>query len=141
LGANCCIMAIPALFARPMFRRLSAPSWPESFRIRDGLLAFAYILSPTFMLPFAIGTFVFIRSGRGFADDRDFRAGFAVGFFCVLTTAILNAVTLIVAGTEDWRLIAVLVLAAHIPIAIIEALIVGFTASFLRRVKPEMLGR
>jgi hypothetical protein len=29
---------------------------------------------------------------------------------------------------------------AHLPVAVIEAFIVGFTVGFLARVKPEMLG-
>jgi ABC-type Co2+ transport system permease subunit len=51
----------------------------------------------------------------------------------------LNAVVLVAAGIEDWRIVAALVLAAHIPIALIEGFVVGCTVSFLGRVKPEML--
>ena len=140
LGLNCCIIAIPALFARPIFRRLSGTNRYPSFRYRDGGLALATILYPLLTLPLLFAVALGIRRQWQWSSDADFRAGFAVGAGCVSATAILNALLLVVAGTEDWHVVAVLVLAAHIPIAFIEGLIVGCTASFLRRVKPEMLG-
>jgi len=70
---------------------------------------------------------------------RAFWAGLVSGTFAVLLTAALNAAVLVVAGVEDFRVVAALVLAAHLPIAAIEGVIVGFTASYLARVKPELL--
>jgi hypothetical protein len=44
-----------------------------------------------------------------------------------------------VAGVEDFRIVAAFGFAIHLPLAVIEGLIVGVTASYLARVKPEML--
>ena len=139
LGVNCCIITLPALIAGPVFRRLTHSEEYPSFRFRDGLLAFAYILHPSLMLPMLLFVVAGIRAQWRWHEDIDFQAGFVVGFGCVILTAILNAVVLVVAGTEDWRMVAMFVVAVHIPIAFIEGIVVGCTASFLRRVKPEML--
>lgn len=139
LGINTLVIALPALLARPIFLRMVRVVQPSHSLERDGFLAFAYILHPMFMLPFLIATYIGIRSGRQWNLSPELRAGFFVGCFSVLLTAALNSAVLIVAGVEDWRIIAAFVFASHVPIALIEGLIVGFTASFLKRVKPEML--
>ncbi len=140
LGINTLIIACPALLARPMFHRLARNNDDAHSIGREGTLAITYVLHPLFMLPFLIATFISIRSGWRRRIAPEFHAGFLVGCFGVLITAGLNAVVLIVGGVEDWRIVAALVFAAHIPIAFIEGFIVGFAASFLKRVKPEMLG-
>ena len=57
----------------------------------------------------------------------------------VSLTVILNGIALVAGGVEDWRIIAAVVVAARIPIALIEGIIVGFTTSFLESMKPELL--
>lgn len=66
-------------------------------------------------------------------------AGFATGVLTVLLTALLNAVTLIAGGTEDWTNLAAPVFVAYGPLGLIEGLIVGTIVSYLARVKPELL--
>ena len=61
------------------------------------------------------------------------------GGLAVLLTAALYALVIIVAGVEDFRIVATLGFAVHIPLAGIEAVIVGVAAGYLARVKPEML--
>jgi cobalt/nickel transport system permease protein len=139
LGINCCIIGAPALLARPLYRKLTRTHDACSFRYRDGFLAVAYILHP--MLMFAMVSIIVVarRSEWRWPADVEFRAGFLIGFGSVLLTAVLNATVLIAGGTEDWRVIAAVVVGAHVPIAFAEGIIVGFTASFLSRVKPDML--
>jgi cobalt/nickel transport system permease protein len=138
LGVNICIIGIPALLSRPLFCYLMNADQHPTFRIRDGSLAVAWILSPLLSLGLGVVCFGFARTVRN--QGAFFRSGFAVGAASVLLTALLNSLTLVVAGTEDWRIIAVLTLIPHIPIALIEGFIVGCTVRFLQRVKPEMLG-
>src|SRR5262249_61261427 len=52
----------------------------------------------------------------------------------------LTAVGLSGGGREAWGWLGVLVSLAPLPVAAVEGIIVGFTVSFLARVKPEMLG-
>ena len=66
--------------------------------------------------------------------------GCFIGMTAVLGTLILNAAVLLWGGAEDWRQIVWLVFYAHLPIVAVEGVVLGFTVSFLARVKPEMLG-
>ena len=65
-------------------------------------------------------------------------AGFAVGFFSVLLSSLLVALAL---ALSDAGFIATakILLAAHLPIMIIEGCITMFAVSFLARVQPEIL--
>jgi cobalt/nickel transport system permease protein len=77
-----------------------------------------------------------LREGGG----PEFASGVALGVFAVLATVALNAAVLLWGGAEDWHALALIVFAAHLPIAALEGIVLGFTVSFLARVKPEMLG-
>lgn len=66
--------------------------------------------------------------------------GFLIGALAVLATLLLNAVVLLAGGVEDFHQTIQLVFLALLPLAPIEGVVVGFTVSFLARVKPEMLG-
>jgi cobalt/nickel transport system permease protein len=70
----------------------------------------------------------------------EFPVGLLVGEIAVLATILLNCVTLIFGGEERWDTLALVVLVAHLPIAVVEGIVLGFTVGFLARVKPEMLG-
>jgi cobalt/nickel transport system permease protein len=69
-----------------------------------------------------------------------FALGCLVGALAVLATTALNAAVLIWGAAEDVRAAAVLVFLAHLPIVVIEGVVLGFAVGFLARVKPEMLG-
>jgi cobalt/nickel transport system permease protein len=71
----------------------------------------------------------------------EFPIGLLVGQVTVLATAILNCLVLAWGGQENWHTLAQLVFLAHMPIAVVEGIVLGFTIGFLVRVKPEMLGR
>jgi cobalt/nickel transport system permease protein len=58
----------------------------------------------------------------------------------VLTTLVLNYLVLTFGGHEDWETLARLLFVAHLPILLIEGIVMGFLVSFLAQVKPEMLG-
>ena len=64
--------------------------------------------------------------------------GAIAGTAGVLLAAILLALALIMAG-EEFLGIAKLAVVAHIPVMVVEGIIVGFCAAFLARVKPEIL--
>jgi cobalt/nickel transport system permease protein len=69
-----------------------------------------------------------------------FALGCFVGALAVLLTTAFNAAVLIWGAAEDVRAVAVLVFLAHLPIVVIEGVVLGFAVGFLARVKPEMLG-
>ncbi|MCE9532054.1 MAG: CbiM family transporter [Planctomycetes bacterium] len=138
IGINICVISIPALLARPAFRFWENHRANPSFHLRDGLIACGFVLHP--LLGVFLFTFVAFQISLGWSRKvaSTFRTGFMVGVLCVLTTASLNALVLALAGVEDWRVVALLVVVAHIPVAFVEGLILGFALSFLKKVKPEM---
>jgi cobalt/nickel transport system permease protein len=71
----------------------------------------------------------------------EFPLGLFVGEVAVLATTLLNSLVLMWGGQEDWHTLALLLFVAHLPIAVIEGIVLGFAVGFLARVKPEMLGR
>lgn len=66
--------------------------------------------------------------------------GCIIGMISVLATLVLQAAVLLWGGAEDWRSIVQGVFYAHLPLVLLEGVVLGFTVSFLVRVKPEMLG-
>ncbi|MFH1287518.1 MAG: cobalt transporter CbiM [bacterium] len=65
--------------------------------------------------------------------------GAAMGGLSIFMSTIVLAVLLVTTG-ENFIKVAGYAVLAHIPVMIVEAVIVGFTVSFLTIVKPEVLG-
>ena len=53
--------------------------------------------------------------------------------------SVLNFLVLLFGGKEDWSTLAKLVLLAHVPVVMIEGLMLGVIVRYLEKVKPEML--
>jgi len=66
-------------------------------------------------------------------------AAFSCGFFAVLFSGILVALSLVFTE-ESFMPVAKLIVLAHLPVMIIEGIITLFCVTFLKRVKPELLG-
>ncbi len=64
--------------------------------------------------------------------------GALAGGLAVLASVLLVSLELLALG-EAFNEISLLVIGAHLPVMIIEALVVGAAAGFLLKVKPEML--
>ncbi|HLN31492.1 MAG TPA: CbiM family transporter [Gemmataceae bacterium] len=77
---------------------------------------------------------------RRLENAPEFPLGLLVGEITVLATVLLNSLVLAWGGVEDWRALAEWIFIAHLPIAVVEGVVLGFTIGFLARVKPEMLG-
>jgi cobalt/nickel transport system permease protein len=69
----------------------------------------------------------------------EFALGLLVGGVVVLATMALNCAVLLWGGQEDWHTLALLTFVAHLPVVVVEGIVLGFTVGFLVRVKPEML--
>jgi cobalt/nickel transport system permease protein len=70
-----------------------------------------------------------------------FARGLLLGAGAVALTVTLNFLVLLFGGKEDWSALAKLVLLAHIPVVIVEGLMLGVVVRYLEKVKPEMLGQ
>jgi cobalt/nickel transport system permease protein len=69
----------------------------------------------------------------------EFAVGVFLGVFAVLTTTLLLGTVLLLDGREQWGTFVSLVFLAHLPLALVEGLILGSMITFLARVKPQML--
>jgi len=69
---------------------------------------------------------------------RDFVFGALAGAIGTISSGIVLAIALVTTG-EAFKAIAYTVLAAHVPIMLIEAAVVGACAEFLQKVKPDIL--
>jgi cobalt/nickel transport system permease protein len=94
--------------------------------------------------PLTLALAVLVALALSFWEARqrhapEFALGLFLGIVTMLATLVLNGVVLIGGGFEALHNWVVVVLLAHLPLAVIEGLILGFTVAFLARVKPELL--
>jgi cobalt/nickel transport system permease protein len=69
---------------------------------------------------------------------REFVFGALAGAVATISSGLILALALVTTG-EEFNAMAATVLIAHIPIMIIEAAVVGASAEFLNKTKPEIL--
>lgn len=94
--------------------------------------------------PVAISLAVMIALSVGWGERRlesapEFTFGLITGCAAVVFTLLLNGITLVIGGQEDWQKLVAVLFLAHLPIIIVESLMVAFTVAFLTRVRPEMI--
>jgi cobalt/nickel transport system permease protein len=79
---------------------------------------------------------------RRLRSAPEFALGLLVGGLSVLATVLLNSLVLLFGSLNPatGSALSLVLFACHLPIVVIEGVIVGFLVGFLARVKPEMLG-
>jgi cobalt/nickel transport system permease protein len=95
----------------------------------------------TFNLAFP-GVLVAYACGRGIrSPSRVVRglAEFTAGAGAILLSGLLVAFSLVATG-ESFNAAARLIVAAHVPVMVIEGILTVFVVEFVKRVRPEMLG-
>jgi len=118
----------------------------RSTRMDDGSFANAALASlPVAFQPIILAAAALLACGAAWLERRakhpsEFPAGLIVGMTSVLATLALAATALLWGSAEDWHTTVLVLFIAHMPIAAIEGMILGFAVGFLARVKPEMLG-
>ncbi len=90
-------------------------------------------------LPAVLMYYLFAKPVRNPHKNIAVFAGFFAGFLAVLIASLLVALALVFTG-KPFLSVAKFIVAAHIPVMIIEGIITAFVVGFLRRVKPEILG-
>jgi cobalt/nickel transport system permease protein len=164
LGVNSCDMVIPALLGWMLFVVLQRLPWLRQVWFRGLLVAFS-VLVWLLCLAFALALIwqqstvsaaaftrqpIVVLSALGLAvaaaeaerrlqNGPEFAIGLLIGQLTVLMTTGLTAVVLAWGGEARWPRLAEFFFLAHLPIAAVEGAVLGFTLSFLARVKPEML--
>jgi ABC-type Co2+ transport system permease subunit len=77
---------------------------------------------------------------RRLENSPEFALGLLLGELAVLLTVGLNCAVLLAGGEQYWPLPPLVLLVAHLPIAVFEGIVMGFTLGFLAKVKPELVG-
>jgi cobalt/nickel transport system permease protein len=124
------VFSVSVLLSRP---------W-EAEELRDSLLVAARTTAHPFTLVIAGALCVLMVLVERRWKLIEFPLGLFLGWFTVLLTVTLNFLVLYFGGAENWTVPALLMYLAHLPLAVLEGVVLGFTMSFLARVKPEMLG-
>ena len=68
-----------------------------------------------------------------------FARGAILGSGAAGASVALNFLVLLAGGKDDWDTLARLVLLAHVPVVLVEGLLLGVVVRYLEKVKPEML--
>jgi ABC-type Co2+ transport system permease subunit len=76
---------------------------------------------------------------RRLENAPEFSLGLLIGGLAVLASVGLNCAVLILGGEQHWPVPPLILLVAHLPIAVLEGVVLGFTLGFVAKVKPEML--
>lgn len=168
IGVTCCVMTLPAFAAWGLFRWLrglrgtwvrptlvagSVITWIVSLAYsiawlsanglsRDGgdlATPARQIFNPVVLGGIMMCGLLAVRVEARLENQAEFPLGLLLGELTVLLTVVLNSLVLVLGGESDWRVVAIVLLIAHLPIALVEGIVLGFTVDFLARVKPEML--
>jgi cobalt/nickel transport system permease protein len=102
--------------------------------------ALSLTLSPTVLLVVAVLAGITAVVERVLETAPEFPLGLMIGGLTALLTVALNGLVLCFGVHEDWHKLVLLVVIPHLPVAVIEGLVLGFTVGYLARVKPEMVG-
>jgi cobalt/nickel transport system permease protein len=168
IGVNSCVMTLPALFAWQLFALLRRVPWVREPWFRALLTALStliWTLSAVYVGALLVGGIKILSQGAAqitfqpltlgvvlvicilgiWLESRlenapEFPLGLLIGELTVLLTVFLNCCVLAWGGEENWTTLAEWIFAAHMPIAVVEGFVLGFTMGFLARVKPQMLG-
>jgi cobalt/nickel transport system permease protein len=99
-----------------------------------------FLLHPGTLAGLAVLGLLGVVLERRVTTAPEFSLGVFLGVISVLATTLLIGLVLLADGADQWSTFVSAVLLVHVPIALVEGLILGCTLSFLARVKPEMLG-
>jgi cobalt/nickel transport system permease protein len=124
------VYSVALLFTYPL-RNLRAPDFGEANFL---------LLHPITWLAAVGVAFLVAWAERQMENAPEFPVGLLVGEITVLATILLFCVALVAGGQETWYSLALAAFVAHLPIAVVEGIVLGFTVGYLARVKPEMLG-
>lgn len=117
--------------------------WDNGMVSRETLrveLAVAVVIHPATLAAAGLLGVLAVRLERRLDNTPEFALGFLLGETAVLLTLVLHSAALLWGGLDAWHAFALLTFILHLPIAVIEGVVLGFVVGFLTRVKPELLG-
>lgn len=115
-------------------------NWGGSLQALDTAWALGVTFHPWTLLAAVLVAAIGMWAERRLGNAAEFPLGLLIGEMTVLLTVALNCLVLLAGGEQNWQTPALILLIAHLPLAVLEGVVLGFTVGFLARVKPAMLG-
>jgi cobalt/nickel transport system permease protein len=117
-------------------------SAPDGLALADAALerARGVVFHPLTLLLALIGSLAAVAGERKLENAPEFPLGLLVGEVTVLATVALNCLVLLAGGETNWALPASILVIAHLPVAVVEGLVLGFAVGLLARVRPDIIG-
>jgi cobalt/nickel transport system permease protein len=138
---TCFVFATTLLWSNPLHGMVK---WSDRaglvLTLEPSMPARDVLLHPATLVGLAAIGLTAIVLERRRCTSPEFALGACLGMLSVMATALLTGIVLLADGTNRWNTIVSALLVLHLPLALVEGLILGCTLSFLARVKPEMLG-
>jgi cobalt/nickel transport system permease protein len=139
LGVNSCVMALPAVAAGWLFSLVQRIPWirvPQARSVLAGLSMAIGVL--TVLMTILLHCAVLLKGGQlppvnGAVEREAEWLGITARETGVISVEAAPA-------ANGWRILALVELLIHLPIAALEGLILGFLIGFVARVKPELIG-
>lgn len=111
---------------------------PES--VAFPTLAATWIADPVVLCGVLVFGLLIAAAERRLEADPEFAVGVLLGAGTAFTTVGLNCVVLALGGRDEVSGLAEVVLLAHLPVILVEAVTVGFVVAYLARARPEWVG-
>ena len=137
--ATCAAFAIAILWTQSLAQFVRLDPRAGLMLSLDSLApALALVLNPlTLVLIAAFAVIVLLLSRRA---APEFPLGFFAGVLAVVGSVALAGLVLLLDGAEEYGTFVSVVFIAHLPLALLEGVLLGLTTGFLARVKPSLLG-
>jgi cobalt/nickel transport system permease protein len=111
-------------------------SWDNGLAVGH---ANAVTFAPLTLLIALLVSALAVHLERRLKNGHEFALASLIGMCAVLLTVALNGAVLILGGVADFSFQSLLLVVLHLPVALVESVIIGFTTAFLVRVNPQIL--
>ena len=139
VGASGGLLFLSAAFCLLLARERVSAGWLESLSTDRYQQIVQQVFHPALLLAGLAVAGAAVWAERQLENAPEFPLGLLIGELAVLLTVGLNCFVLIVGAEENCEVPALILVLAHLPIAMIEGVILGVAVGFLAKVKPELL--
>jgi cobalt/nickel transport system permease protein len=140
LWGVCLIGGVSLLATNPLRGLIGwSPSAGLVIALDDFAPTMAVLKQPVTLLGLGLFAVAGVHLERRAKTAPEFPLGVFLGMLSVLATVLLTGAVLLADGADRWGTFVSAVFIVHLPVALLEGLILGCMLGFLARVKPEML--
>jgi cobalt/nickel transport system permease protein len=142
VAGSCIALIVSVIFSACLLAALPEHTAVGGLAVVDAALGRArdIILMPlTLLLTLAAALAVAVLE-KTLENAPEFPLGLLVGELTVLVTVALNCLVLLAGGETNWVIPASILVVLHLPVAVVEGVVLGFAVGLLARVRPDILG-